>query len=288
MLDSLSKARQFGDITRSGIRSVEGEVRSGLLALAIAFALVLGCARGPGQPVPQHEPAPAAEGRSLFVAKGCAVCHGQNAEGTSIAPALPGHTKDQVIRQVRAPRFQMPAFSGVQVSDEELGKIADYIESLGPGAMVHMEPTAMPGLLAMHHWMAIMALDAHNVDEANHHIGHIIELVQEADHRRQTEEARDLLAQGQIHEAEHRVEGMLAGRAVFGLTLDRLHLELALVALEAKDTEDLKHHLQHFVGQAPHELTAKGEDLLRLLEGNRLDDLERELRELLGEPVERH
>ena len=28
-------------------------------------------------------------GHALFIAKGCAACHGQNAEGTSIAPALP-------------------------------------------------------------------------------------------------------------------------------------------------------------------------------------------------------
>ena len=33
------------------------------------------------------------EGRDLFAAKGCSACHGQDAEGTAIAPALAGHTE---------------------------------------------------------------------------------------------------------------------------------------------------------------------------------------------------
>lgn len=40
-------------------------------------------------------------GHALFIAKGCAACHGQNAEGTSIAPALPGHNEQSTNRCAR-------------------------------------------------------------------------------------------------------------------------------------------------------------------------------------------
>ena len=40
-------------------------------------------------------------GHALFIAKGCAACHGQNAEGTSIAPALPGHNEQSANRCAR-------------------------------------------------------------------------------------------------------------------------------------------------------------------------------------------
>ena len=49
-------------------------------------------------------------GHELFIAKGCSACHGQDAEGTGIAPGLAGHSAEMVRRQVRSPVGAMPAF----------------------------------------------------------------------------------------------------------------------------------------------------------------------------------
>ena len=62
----------------------------------------------------------ASEGQALFIAKGCAACHGDNADGSAIAPALPGHNEMMLKRQVRNPRFKMPSFSEQQISADEL------------------------------------------------------------------------------------------------------------------------------------------------------------------------
>ena len=105
---------------------------------------------------------PTSEGQALFVAKGCAACHGQNAEGSRIAPALPGHNEEMVKRQVRNPRFQMPAFSESQVSNEELEAIAHYIASLSAEAHAHPDPIEVTAAVEMHHWMALEALKAND------------------------------------------------------------------------------------------------------------------------------
>ncbi|MCH7493404.1 c-type cytochrome, partial [bacterium] len=47
-------------------------------------------------------------GHQLFVSKGCAACHGQDAEGTEIAPPLSGHTSAVVKRQARADGASAP------------------------------------------------------------------------------------------------------------------------------------------------------------------------------------
>lgn len=77
-------------------------------------------------------PAPASEGRQLYISKGCVACHGSDAQGTTIAPALQGRSKKQVTNQVRNPVGLMPRFGPELISDAELERIADYIESLAP------------------------------------------------------------------------------------------------------------------------------------------------------------
>lgn len=69
-------------------------------------------------------------GQALFVNKTCAACHGPNAAGTAIAPALGGLSADKMRAQVRQPRDKMPAFSTAQLSDEELNAIIQYLVSL--------------------------------------------------------------------------------------------------------------------------------------------------------------
>ncbi|MBI5876572.1 MAG: c-type cytochrome [Chloroflexi bacterium] len=73
----------------------------------------------------------AAAGKAAWDAKGCKSCHGANAEG-KVARALAAYEKtaDDIIKQVRTPRNQMPAFSTTQVTDQQLKDMFDYFKSL--------------------------------------------------------------------------------------------------------------------------------------------------------------
>ena len=86
----------------------DGEARRPDVDLGIyACSKVEDCTETP-EVVPARTSAqaePTSEGHGLFVAKGCTACHGQNAEGSQIAPALAGHSEAMVNRQVRNPRF---------------------------------------------------------------------------------------------------------------------------------------------------------------------------------------
>ena len=205
-------------------------------------------------PTPASKPssttAPEAHGSQLFVEKGCAACHGQNGEGSAIAPALPGHTAEQVRRQVRNPIGAMPRFGPEQISDEELEELIEFITELKADG--HDEPLdlSMDDVVAMHHWMALLALKADGVAEAKHHVKHIIELVEDAGHRHQMEEVLEALDENRLHDAEHSVEGMLAGTAETDLSPGELHLQMVLSALAVQDVEDAQHHLDHFQAQS--------------------------------------
>ena len=223
-----------------------------------------------------------AAGRQLFLSKGCASCHGHDAEGTTVAPALPGHTALQFELQVRSPLAQMPAFSEIQISNEELEQIAAYIVSLALAAG-HIEPIAMEDVVAMHHWMALSALAADNLEEAEHHVTHIIELVQEdTEHLHQMEEVLEALQAGDVHRAEHPIEAMLAGTAEPNLTPTEMHLRLALVGLEATNINDARHHMEHFIEESSGADKSTGQEILDFLEEGNLLDARYEMEELLG------
>lgn len=84
----------------------------------------------------------AAAGKTAWDAKLCKNCHGANAEG-KLARALANYEKtaDDVIKQVRTPRAQMPAFSSTQVTDQQLKDMVDYFKSL-PAAQFTFTPYA--------------------------------------------------------------------------------------------------------------------------------------------------
>src|SRR5215207_3238982 len=225
-----------------------------------------------------------AEGRKLYLSAGCASCHGQNAEGTGLGPALPGHSEEQVIQQVRSPLDEMPAYSETQLSDEDLHEMAEYIAGLAPGEM-HVEPVSLSNPTATHHWMAISAIKAGDVEDALHHVGHVIEAV-EGEHLEAMEEARDLLRAGDLHEAEHPIEEMLAGRARPDLTLEEIHLRLALTVLERGDASDARHHLNHFLETARGEERERARQVLAALRAGDLHEALDGVQELLGLPHE--
>ena len=224
-----------------------------LVATVCIGVLLTAC----GQPSPTATAPPAAtlspvaQGEELFATKGCAACHGLGATGTGIAPALPGHSAEQVRRQVRNPLGTMPAFGPGQINDRELDLLVAYVESLEVGD-AHLEPLAIPlaDAIAMHHWMALTALEAERVDEATHHVAHAFELIEDAEHRRAMQAVMGSLEAGEIHDAEHEIEAMLAGTAEPALSEGELHLQLALGAAQVYDGPEASHHLEHFMAEA--------------------------------------
>ncbi len=263
--------------------------------LASLIILLLAC----GGPTSTNTPEPVATsipvqaepsrsvGQALFIAKGCAACHGQNAEGSQIAPALPGHSEETVKRQVRNPRFQMPAFTEGQVTDEELQVIALYIASLSGEDHAHQVTIELTAAVEMHHWMALEALKVSDQAEAIHHVTHIIELLEPGQHRQQMVAILEALEQGETHDPEHDIEQMLARTASPDLTLFQLHLRQALVALAVEDTDDAQHHAIHAQELADATDEKGTGEVLDLLGQSELHQAEHEIRELLGEG-ERH
>ena len=261
----------------------------------VVMLIQIGCASG--EPAltatPAVSPGPQAHeeeaGQDLYIAKGCSGCHGQDAQGTSIAPALAGHTEQMVKRQVRTPRFRMPAFGEQQVSDDELEAIARFIAGLEGEGHLHAEvpSSELTAAVEMHHWMALEALKAGSSEDAIHHVEHIIELLAEGEHRNRMETILVSLRAGETHDPEHDIEEMVAGTAVPGLTLAELHLRQALVALAVGDVADAQHHVLHLQETASPEELERGAEVLDSLERGDLHNAEHDIRELLGQEEHR-
>lgn len=74
----------------------------------------------------------AARGQHLWQdVKLCKNCHGLNGEGAYAGPrAGDGKSADDWLKQVRSPRANMPHFSDVQVSDQEVADMWTYMQTL--------------------------------------------------------------------------------------------------------------------------------------------------------------
>ena len=179
----------------------------------------------------------------------------------------------------------MPAFSVRQVTDDELVAITRYIAGLEGEGHLHAEvpPSELSVAVQMHHWMALESLKAGSADDAIHHVGHIVELLDEGDHRRTMEAIVVSLQAGETHGPEHDIEEMVAGTVVPGLTLSELHLRQTLVGLAVADVADAQHHVSHFQETAGADELSRAAEILDLLDQGELHDAEHEIRELLGE-----
>ncbi|HXV35352.1 MAG TPA: cytochrome c [Gaiellaceae bacterium] len=272
----------------------------GVVVLAVALAVgAVGCSLGgdgepesdetvtataPGETeteVSEEPPAESMEARQVYLDAGCATCHGTDGEGTGVGPALGGHTAQQVRQQVRSPLAQMPSYSREQLSDEELAAIVAYIAGL-EAAEEHVEPLAISDVVAAHHWMALSALAAGDGQDALHHIGHIVDAVDDPEHRDALLQARELVRAGDLHEAEHLIQEMLAGKAQPGLGIARLHLRLALTAVDQRDTGEAIHQLRHFLEVAEAAERRQGRAALEQLRGGELHEAEHAIADLLG------
>ena len=215
-----------------------------------------------------------------YLAGGCGSCHGENADGTDVAPALAGHTPEQIRQQVRSPLAQMPAYSTEQLSDEDLEAIVEYITGLEP-MEEHVEPVKLSEVVSIHHWMAISAIAAGDREDALHHVGHIIEAVT-GEHRETMTRARELLREGDLHEAEHLIEEMLAGKAEPEPDRARLALRLALTAIDQSDRAKAIHQLRHFIEATKGAEREKGQAALAHLREGDLHGAEHGIADLLG------
>lgn len=218
-------------------------------------------------------------GLSVYAAAGCAACHGDNAEGTDIGPSLPGHSAEVIARQIRAPLGSMPAYGANRLSDADVDLIVEYITSLAPPAE-HVEPLDLPGQLAVHHWMALIAIDAGDPDDALHHVEHIADTAQ-GDHRRAMQQAAELLRADQVGLAEDTIQDMLAGTAEPDLTLEDLHLQLALSAIDATDFEQAIHHLEDAVDVSRGPRRRATNEALELLREDAVHDAQHALQAML-------
>ena len=113
-----------------------------------------------------------------------------------------------VKRQVRNPRFQMPAFSEGQLSDEGLESIAHYLASLEGEDHAHPEPAELKVAVEMHLWMALEALKAGDREDATYHVRHINEPLEDGEHQHHMQAILDSLGTGDTHDSEHEIEGM--------------------------------------------------------------------------------
>ncbi|MCL7453079.1 MAG: cytochrome c [Anaerolineae bacterium] len=227
------------------------------------------------------------QGQTIYETAGCASCHGQDGEGLDgLGPALAGHSRAAVFQQVRDPRqvpegdVQMPAYGSDQLSDEDLEKIVAWIESLGPpmgaGPFVgSMTETA-------HLRLALISLQAEGVDDAVAHLEDLVATA-EGETREQAQSILDLLEQGELHDAEHELEIMLAEAEGGDLTEVQLHIVLALNALQGHNDEDAVRHIENAVGVASGGEKVQLEALLEDLRAGEAHDVEHELERLLGE-----
>jgi len=103
-------------------------------------------------------PANASEGLQLMAQKRCVACHGDGAQFVKFVFTANNRTVDSagMIKQLRTPAKNMPMYSAAQVTDEQAGQIAAYLQSLNTAA-----PTTLPvsgGEQSIPVWSIIMLM----------------------------------------------------------------------------------------------------------------------------------
>lgn len=114
-----------------------------------------------------------------------------------------------------------------------------------PAPIARDDPVvAMDPRVELHHWLVIASLKRGDSVTALHQVEHIIRLV-DGEHRREMRAAADEIERGDLHLAEHIIEGMLSRHAPSPLSTAQLHLRLALESLGVGDIEAAQHHFEH-------------------------------------------
>lgn len=223
-----------------------------------------------------------AAGREVYLNVGCAQCHGDDAEGSMMAPALAGHTPEQVRRQVRNPVGMMPRFDEDDLSERDLESLAAYIDSL-EGDHGHGFEKGAPQ--STHLLMMLIALKSNDLDETHHHLSHAREFIDDPEVQQQLDDLEDMLDAENIHDAEHMIENMLEGAEADETTMPILHLEVAVQALRSDDPDDARHHLEHALdGGVSARVAETISDAIDAIDAGNLHDAEDLINSALGEP----
>jgi mono/diheme cytochrome c family protein len=104
------------------------------LAVSIAFAFGIVSALAGPLAEAQSSAANLANGKTIFASAGCIMCHGAQAQGTSLAPAIapPPLELPAMITYVRQPAGKMPPVPESAASDQQLADVFAYLQSLAP------------------------------------------------------------------------------------------------------------------------------------------------------------
>jgi ubiquinol-cytochrome c reductase cytochrome c subunit len=124
-------SRSHGDLLKMFMPSI-------VLALFAAAVAVAG-------QVPSPAPAGNVEnGKKLFVKNGCAECHGLEGQGAPTSGPRIGPNPLPVaafLKYVRAPKNQMPPYTGKVMSDQELTDVRAFLAALPkPAAATVLSP----------------------------------------------------------------------------------------------------------------------------------------------------
>lgn len=99
----------------------------------VFLPMILVCALATGA-FAADKPNEVARGKQLFMAAGCARCHGTLGKGGSGPRLAPGPIPyEGVVLQLRKPRVRMPLYSAVVMPDSDVAAIYAYLESVPKG-----------------------------------------------------------------------------------------------------------------------------------------------------------
>jgi mono/diheme cytochrome c family protein len=107
-----------------------------LHAALLALAAFGGAGAAPAQDAPAGDPA---EGKRLYLAVGCFLCHGRAGQGGFLNTPAPILAKTQMPfegfkGQLRDPVRDMPAYSEAVMSDKQVADLYAFVQSL-PGPL---------------------------------------------------------------------------------------------------------------------------------------------------------
>ena len=108
------------------------------LGAALAAAMIVAGAIGIAAKAQDAPPGDASEGKRLYLAVGCFVCHGRAGQGGALNGPAPILAKtampfDGFKGQLRQPSNEMPAYADMVMSDQQIADIYAFVQSLaGP------------------------------------------------------------------------------------------------------------------------------------------------------------
>ena len=102
-------------------------------SLSTIVTMLLFAAPVMAQPAPAGD---AARGKTIYMRDACYTCHGTTGASTSfVGPKLAhaGLTAGQILRQLRHPQAQMPAYTEKVLPDNDAADLIAYVLSLSEG-----------------------------------------------------------------------------------------------------------------------------------------------------------